>query len=152
MKRLILILSVITFMTGVILIGCASDQKDETTEVKTEDGKTDVVIVEDDANTVTIKTANAEEWKLFKAEAQLKIRENEIRIAELKAKKQKPGKLFDELREKRIKNLELKNSELRARITTYETTQSDWEKFKQEFNHDMDELGQALRDLTVDNK
>ena len=30
--------------------------------------------------------------------------------------------------------------------------QSNWESFKREFNHDMDEIGQALKDLTVDNK
>jgi hypothetical protein len=28
----------------------------------------------------------------------------------------------------------------------------DWESFKREFNHDVDELGQALKDLTVDNE
>jgi len=28
----------------------------------------------------------------------------------------------------------------------------EWETFKREFNHDMDELGKALKDLTVDNK
>lgn len=27
----------------------------------------------------------------------------------------------------------------------------NWEKFKTEFNHDMDELGQAFKDLTVNN-
>ena len=27
-----------------------------------------------------------------------------------------------------------------------------WEKFKAEFNHDMDELGKAFKDLSVDNK
>jgi hypothetical protein len=37
-------------------------------------------------------------------------------------------------------------------MDTYEKKQSDWESFKREFNHDMDELGQALKDLTVDNK
>jgi DNA-directed RNA polymerase subunit N (RpoN/RPB10) len=34
----------------------------------------------------------------------------------------------------------------------YEKSQSDWEAFKREFNHDMEELGKALKDLTVDNK
>jgi len=29
---------------------------------------------------------------------------------------------------------------------------SDWQSFKREFNHDMDELGHSLKDFTVDNK
>jgi len=27
----------------------------------------------------------------------------------------------------------------------------NWEKFKAEFNHDMDELGKAFKDLTINN-
>jgi len=41
---------------------------------------------------------------------------------------------------------------MRARLVAYEKSQSNWESFKREFNHDMDEIGQALKDLTVDNK
>jgi hypothetical protein len=29
---------------------------------------------------------------------------------------------------------------------------SDWQSFKREFNHDMDELGNAFNNLTVNNK
>lgn len=29
---------------------------------------------------------------------------------------------------------------------------SDWQSFKEEFKHDTDEIDQALKDLTVDNK
>ena len=31
-------------------------------------------------------------------------------------------------------------------------SKENWESFKTEFNHDMDELGNAFRDLTIDNK
>lgn len=44
-----------------------------------------------------------------------------------------------------------KNAELKAKIAAYETEQSDWEAFKREFNHDMDELGNALQDFDKDN-
>jgi len=37
-------------------------------------------------------------------------------------------------------------------MDTYEKNQSDWETFELELNHDMDALGQALKDVTVDNK
>ena len=41
---------------------------------------------------------------------------------------------------------------MNARIAAYDKSQSDWESFKREFSHDMDGLGQAINDLTVNNK
>jgi hypothetical protein len=41
---------------------------------------------------------------------------------------------------------------MKARIDAYDKSQSDWESFKREFTHDMEGLGQALNDLTVNNK
>jgi hypothetical protein len=52
----------------------------------------------------------------------------------------------------RIDALEQKNKDLRIRITTHDSTQSDWDSFKREFNHDMDELGKALSDFAENNK
>ena len=49
--------------------------------------------------------------------------------------------------------LEQKNKDLKNRMDAYgANTQSDWDSFKREFNHDMDALGQAFKDLTVNNK
>lgn len=64
----------------------------------------------------------------------------------------RPGKTLEPMYEKRIITLQEKNMEMRARLDNYEKSQSDWESFKREFNHDMDELGQSLKDITVDNK
>ena len=36
-------------------------------------------------------------------------------------------------------------------ITGKAESKEDWEKFKVEFNHDMEELGNAFKDLTVKN-
>jgi chromosome segregation ATPase len=108
--------------------------------------------VKEEVHADAVKVANEEEWKAFKTETELQIKANENRIAELRAKMKKSGKTFDEMYEKNINNLEQKNKDLKARLNGYETNQSDWESFKREFNHDMDELGQALKDLTVDNK
>jgi light-regulated signal transduction histidine kinase (bacteriophytochrome) len=85
-------------------------------------------------------------------ETELKIKENEIKIAGLKAKIMKPGEILDPLRQKRIEELEERNNELKAELRNYNRSNSDWETFKREFNHDMEELGKALKNLTVDNK
>jgi len=53
---------------------------------------------------------------------------------------------------KRSKSFERKNEELRDRLETQEREgQEKWENFKKEFNHDIDELGQAIKDLFKDN-
>ena len=105
-----------------------------------------------EANAIGQELATAEEWATFKSESEVKIRDNEIRITELTVKMNKPGETFDELYKNKIANLELQNREMRTRLIEYEKSQSNWETFKREFNHDMDELGKALKDLTVDNK
>lgn len=99
-----------------------------------------------------IQVANAKEWEEFKAEFEAKIQDNEIRIVELKEKMKKSGKAMDEVFAQRIETLEQKNKDLRIRIINFDQSQTDWESFKREFNHDMNELGEALKDLTVDNK
>ena len=105
-----------------------------------------------DANADAVKKANAEEWKEFKAKSNEEIKENEKKIAELKVKLKKPGKMLDPMYEKRIANLEEKNRNLQLKLDGYETNQSDWESFKAEFKHDMDEFGKAFKDITVNNE
>ncbi|MBE0653038.1 MAG: hypothetical protein IH594_04535 [Bacteroidales bacterium] len=154
MKRTIFILSVtITLMAGTIFTSCQSSvQKQDAAQAKVQDARQDLNEAQKDANAIGQELATAEEWATFKSESEIKIRDNEIRITELNVKMKKPGETFDELYAKKIANLELQNKEMRTRLIEYEKSQSNWETFKREFNHDMDELGKALKDLTVDNK
>jgi len=142
MKKTILSIAIATLVTGAIFTGC------QTQAEKRESAKENL----QDAKVEAQKVATAEEWELFKSESEVRIIENENRIAELKVKMKKPGKVLDTQYEKRIDELEQKNRELKTRIENYEKSQSDWESFKREFNHDVDEIGQALKDLTVDNE
>jgi chromosome segregation ATPase len=136
-----------------ILGGCQSSaEKVENAKDNVDEAKEKLQEVKEEVHADAVKVANEEEWIAFKTETELQIKANENRIAELRAKMKKSGKTFDEMYEKNINNLEQKNKDLKARLNGYETNQSDWESFKREFNHDMDELGQALKDLTVDNK
>ena len=49
--------------------------------------------------------------------------------------------------------LRIYNERLRAKIRDYkENGKDEWKSFKTEFKHDMDELGDAIKGLTVDNK
>jgi DNA repair ATPase RecN len=100
----------------------------------------------------TATKANDAEWQTYKTEANATIDTNEKRIAELKNALQKPGKTFDAAYGKSIDALEERNASLKTKISDYENNQTDWASFKREFDSDMTELGQALKDLTVNNK
>jgi chromosome segregation ATPase len=146
-------LALATLIGGVIFTGCQSTaEKTEAAEAKVQDAKEELKEARKDENAQAQKTATADEWRTFRNESQEKIWANEKHIAELKVKMNKPGKLLDAAYAKKIDSLEEKNRELKRRMDAYEKSQSDWETFKREFNHDMDELGNALKDLTVDNK
>ncbi|PJB11705.1 MAG: hypothetical protein CO119_10460 [Flavobacteriales bacterium CG_4_9_14_3_um_filter_40_17] len=54
--------------------------------------------------------------------------------------------------EKKITELEQKNTDMRRKMDEYQASGKDnWENFKTEFSHDMSALGQAFKDLTVNN-
>jgi serine phosphatase RsbU (regulator of sigma subunit) len=154
MKKIILTLAVATaFLTVTILTGCQSSvQKEASARDNVKEAKQDLKKVQADANEEAQKLEKEQEWETFKSDAEITIRNNEIRIGELRVKLRKEGKILDPMYEKKIETLEQQNKDLKKRIEDYEKNQSDWEIFKREFNHDMDELGKALKGLTVDNK
>ena len=153
MKNKIYTLVIATLIAGTTLSGCQSSvQKEAAAEGKVQDAKENLLEAEKNAAIDAQKVASEAEWKAFKGESELKIRNNEIKIADLKMKMKKSGKKLDAIYEKRIDTLEDQNKDLEKRVDNYENNRSDWAAFKREFNHDMDELGAALKDLTVDNK
>jgi hypothetical protein len=68
-----------------------------------------------------------------------------VRIAELKVNRNANDM-------ERVNNLEAKNSELDERLKGYESYKTDWQKFKEEFNSDMNELGESFKNFTEDKK
>jgi predicted nucleic acid-binding Zn-ribbon protein len=152
MKKITFVLAVAAMLTvGTIFTNCqSSDQKVDDAKTKVQEAKEDLKDVQKDAEAQ--KAADAEEWKIFKSETELKIKENETRIAELNAKMNMSGKKIEVDYSKKIEALKQKNKDMQSRMETYDKGQSDWATFKREFNHDMDELGQAFKDLAVDNK
>ena len=152
-KQIFLTLAINMFIVGSFLSACQSNtEKEDDANKKLEDAQQELHDVKQDANEAAHKEASAEEWKTFKNETEQKINDNEVRINQLKIKKIKSDKILDPLYEGKIDMLEKKNIYLKAKMDAYEKGRTDWESFKIEFNHDMDELGKALNDLTVDNK
>jgi len=141
-----------TMLASLLLTGCqSSTSKEEAANAKVDEAQQELREAQQDADIEAQKVATADEWNAFKTESEIKISEYEIRIKALKDQIKKPGKTFDDLYKKRIEQLEQKIADLKTRMNDYENNQSGWEKFKREFNRDMDELGSALKDFSVDN-
>ena len=153
MKKSILVLAVATFIAGNVFTSCKSNtEKEEDAIENVQDAKENLEDVTEDINNDAITKANDAEWQTFKAEVNKTIEANEARIVELKRAMNKSGTTFDATYKKNIAALEDRNAALKTKISDYENNQTDWASFQREFNSDMNELGNALKDLTVNNK
>ena len=74
-------------MTGSFMTGCmSSDQKKEAANAQVVNAEDNLNQAKDNAEVVAEKAATADELKTFKLESELKIKQNEVSIAELKLK------------------------------------------------------------------
>ncbi len=164
-KSSTLVMSIL--VTGIIFSGCSSPaKKEEADQKKIEKSQEEVAEAQRDLQTAkqeadaTVQQVNADDkitkeneaWVAFRAESIAKIHNNEVRITELRDKMKSSGKTMDKMYAKKIDKLEERNNELRKEIEQYQEKPSNWESFKAEWNHDMDELGNAFKDLVTDNK
>lgn len=98
------------------------------------------------------KIDSAEDFNRFKKQAEETINDNKQKIKVLKSKKSDANKEEKENYDKKVKALEEKNENLKSKINgSSKTTTEKWSAFKREFNHDIEELGRAIRDIAKDN-
>jgi F0F1-type ATP synthase membrane subunit b/b' len=144
MKKTILTLAVSTLLTGAILTSCSSPaEKVENEQKNVEEANKDL----DKANKEYL--ADIENYKKEKAD---KIAANEQSIAEFKTRMENKKKDAKDDYKKKIAELEQKNSDMKKKMDDYKAEGKEkWEEFKAEFTRDMEELGNAFKDLTVKN-
>ncbi|MBP7809206.1 MAG: peptidase M23 [Bacteroidia bacterium] len=137
MKKSILTIAAIT---SIALMSCGTKaEKVENAEEKLIEANQDLNKANEDYLT---------EVEAYKKETAEKIAANEQSIAEFKLRVENEKKEAKEDYKKRIAELEQKNSDMKKVIDEYQAEGKDkWESFKTEFNHDMEELGQAFKDL-----
>lgn len=81
-----------------------------------------------------------------------KIAANEVLINNCNAQISSQKKYTQSEYKQKVAALEQKNIDMKKKMDDYKLDgKENWEQFKTEFNHDMDELGKAFDDLTVDN-
>lgn len=144
MKKSVFVVAITALVAGTSITSCdSSTKKVEDAAVKVDKASEDLTDAKKEFN---------EEYTKFQTESEARMVENDKQIAELKANKTQLKKEAKADYDKAIKDFEEKNSALRIKMTEYKEKGNDkWESFKREFNHDMDELGQSLKDLTKNN-
>ena len=136
------------FLAGTILTSCqSSSEKVKNAQEDVQEAKMQVTEAQQDLN-----QALQDSIQQFKTETNLVISANEKRIAAFKLKIENGNKATKAKYEKAVAELEQKNSELKMKLEEYkEEGDNKWQKFKSEFKSDMNKLGKAISDLTVDN-
>jgi len=151
MKNSILFLASILLLTGAILSGCqSSDTKVKNAEDKVQDAKKDLADSKKDLYNIRLDTIS--NYEQFKIEAEKIIIAQKIYITEFKDRLASEKKEINADYNKKLVELENRNNELKKKLADYKDDGQDkWNGFKNEFKHDMNELGKAFKDLTVEN-
>lgn len=148
MKKTIFFLAITAFIVGTVIVSCKSATKGEIESLEkvgfAEQNFKDVK----DSFVVAQRAASVEEWQSFKNR-----KDYEVRIAELELEMQRTGKSVDAKYQKNIDILDQKNKDFKVTTATFKNdANTNWQSFKREFRHDMAGIGQAFKDVTVDNK
>lgn len=153
MKKTIFTTTIIMVVALTGISSCtSSEQKVENAEARVAEAKQNLTNEIKDSVTAVANAATADEWKMFKNDADATIKNNEIKIGNLKMKIKKLNTPRDIVYVNRINALEEQNQSLKNKINAYDNNHSDWQTFKNDFSHDMQGLGKAFKDLTVPNQ
>lgn len=136
---------IFSFLSFSILTSCDNTAQNVT------DAKSDVK--EAKLNLDKANTKYEEEIEQFKKEAADKIAANEKSLAEFKARKEADKKAIEADYNKKTDAIEQKNSDLKKKMDDFKFEGAEkWELFKADFNDSVNELGNALSNLTGNDK
>jgi phosphoenolpyruvate-protein kinase (PTS system EI component) len=144
MKKPVIVLAFASLFLSLNLTSCSSpadDVSDAQEEVDDAQNELDVANMELD-----------KDMKAFRKKTFDKIADNKVQIAELKLAIEKDKSAMKTIHQKQIVELQARNNDLKMRLDNYNGEGEDkWEDFKKELDHDMNEIGNSLKDLTVSN-
>jgi nitrate/TMAO reductase-like tetraheme cytochrome c subunit len=101
-----------------------------------------------------LQTDTMSDYLKFKKESEVKIKDNEKSISDLKKDMAKENQATKDKYNQRISKIEKKNKEMKKNIEDYkeDNNHPKWNAFKRDFSKSMDELGQSIKDLVKDYK
>jgi len=144
MKTSNLILSSVFAVTLTFLTSCNSPSEKV---VKAEEKVTDA-----NENLVKADEQYVQDMNNYKKDAEEKLAANEKSTAEFNARIENKKEVAKKEYQEKIAKLEQRNTDMKKRLEDYQAGgKENWKSFKNEFSHDMNELGQAFRDLMKKN-
>lgn len=144
MKKSIFLLGTSALLTTAILSSCNSEAKESgESSVNVDKAKQDLDKAQMNYN---------KQIEAFKKESEAQISANKKIISDLKDNSKTMKSKAKMMYENTLDSLEKRNEIMNERIEEYEEEGSEkWEAFKLEFKHDINEIGIAIKDLTVNN-
>ena len=128
----------------------SSAEKVENAENKVENAKE--VLAQSERDLYQTKLDTITNYKQFKIEAEKIIIAQRENIADFKSGITKKREEAQTEIDKQLVELEKNNKELENKLASFKDDgKYTWITFRNELNHDMDKLGKALNNLTVDN-
>ena len=148
MNKPIVLLTMAGFVAASVLSSCQSSSNNlGNQEDKLLKEQVDVVEARQDLN-----QALRDSVRQFKMDAQAIITENNRKIDDFRQKIADDKKSARDKYGSKISDLEKQNKELQGRLDEFNDENGEkWASFKREFNHDLDEVGNSLEDMTKDN-
>jgi predicted RNase H-like nuclease (RuvC/YqgF family) len=132
------IIAISFLVIGTMLTSCFSTEEKKDKEIE---------------NISEINEDYKDEIKEYKIHVAEQIATNEKSIATFKSRIAQQKKEAKTDYEKKINDLNNKNTDLKKKLEDFKTENKEsWESFKVEFGKDMDELGKAFHDFTVNSK
>ena len=145
MKINLLIIASIASIAALGITGCNHSSKE-----KMADAKANLADAKQDLNQA--RADSIDEYAQYKANVEIKFKENDRQIALLKAKIKTEKQSVNTEYQKELNMLEAKNTKLKAAIQEYKEVSVDkWHEFKTGFNKDMNELGESISALAKKN-
>ena len=150
MKKLALYLGIVVFMAGTISssYGQVPDKQSAKARENLKEEKKDVVVAKQDLKIA--QRDSASEYQKLTKESEVKFKNNEKAISELRASITKSNSKEQAKDQKKVSLLEEKNNALKKELADYKTLgQVAFKKFKTEFNRDLDQLAKELKDFKI---
>ena len=134
-------------LTG--MVSCTGTPKDEAQKV--EDAKVNVIAAQNDLDKA--RDDSAKEFQAYKDASDLRIQENENKIADLTEAIRAEKAETRSAHQKEVDELDAQNAKMTLRIKEFkEDSKVAWDKFKVGFNKDMDKLGTAISSISLKTK
>ena len=141
MKKTIFALTITMLIAGTMISNCQNlAKKEKPSQCKEE------------AACQNLNKAAQDSIQQFKKAYGEKIKNYDKKIAEFKLKIAKEKNVDKTKYNKKLAELEQQSKSLKKKLSEYKDEKSDkWLSFKSDFNHNMDDLGKAVKDLTDQN-